>query len=61
MKFIAGFLPPRFAVIALQEILLNGNSIFHPDVLINWGLLLALSAVIFVIGVRLFKKFISPG
>jgi len=61
MKFIAGFLPPRFAVIALQEILLNGNSIFHPQVLFNWGLLLALSAVIFVIGVKLFKKFISPG
>lgn len=61
MKFIAGFLPPRFAVIALQHLTLRGNSIFHPEVLFYWGLLLALSAVIFVIGIRLFKKFISPG
>lgn len=61
MKFIARFLPPRFAVVALQHILLNGNSIFHPEVLLSWGLLLGLSAVIFAIGIRLFKKFISPG
>lgn len=58
MQIIASVLPTRFAVVALQNILLNGNSILHPDVLLSWGLLILYSAVIFVIGIKLFNKFV---
>jgi len=58
MQNIASVLPTRFAVVALQNILLNSNSILHPDVLLSWGLLTLYSAIIFVIGIKLFNKFV---
>jgi len=59
MQIIASVLPTRFAVVALQNILLNGNSILHPEVLINWGLLLLYSVVIFIIGIKFFNRFVK--
>jgi len=59
MQIIASVLPTRFAVVALQNILLNGNSILHPEVLVNWGLLLIYSVVIFIIGIKLFNRFVK--
>ncbi|MFW9867827.1 MAG: ABC transporter permease [Candidatus Thorarchaeota archaeon] len=57
MKVIAAWLPTRFAVVALQNILLNGLPLSHPDTLINLGLLALYSAIIFVIGIKAFNKF----
>lgn len=58
MQDIASVLPTRFAVIALQNILLKSNSIFHSDVLLSWGLLIIYSVIIFIIGIKLFNKFV---
>jgi len=57
MKNIAAWLPTRFAVVALQNILLNGQSLFYPETLINLGLLTLYSTIIFIIGIRAFNKF----
>ncbi len=59
MQAIASWLPPRFAVVALQNLLLNGLPLNNPETLINLGLLLLYSAVIFIIGLKLFNKFKS--
>ncbi|MBD3215449.1 MAG: ABC transporter permease subunit [Candidatus Lokiarchaeota archaeon] len=58
MQLIASVLPTRFAVVALQNILLNGNSFLTSEVLLNWGLLILYSAIIFAIGIKLFNKFV---
>ncbi|MFX1572707.1 MAG: ABC transporter permease [Promethearchaeota archaeon] len=57
MKAIAAWLPTRFAVVALQNILLNGLPLSNPETLINLGLITLYSAIIFIIGVRAFNKF----
>jgi len=57
MKAIAAWLPTRFAVVALQNLLLNGFPLTHPETLFNFGLLMLYSAVIFLIGIRAFNKF----
>ncbi|MFX1408130.1 MAG: ABC transporter permease [Promethearchaeota archaeon] len=57
MKNLAAWLPTRFAVVALQNILLNGQSLFYPETLINLGLLTLYSTIIFIIGIRAFNKF----
>jgi ABC-type Na+ efflux pump permease subunit len=57
MKAFAAWLPTRFAVVALQNLLLKGLPIFHIDTLIQWSLLILYSAIIFIIGVRSFNKF----
>jgi len=57
MKAIAAWLPTRFAVVALQNLLLNGFPLTHPETLLNFGLLMLYSAVIFLIGIRAFNKF----
>lgn len=57
MKAFAAWLPTRFAVVALQNLLLKGLPMFHIDTLIQWGLLILYSAIIFIIGIRAFNKF----
>ena len=57
MKAIAAWLPTRFAVVALQNLLLNGLPLSHPDTLLNLGLLTLYSAIILVIGIKAFNKF----
>ena len=57
MKAIAAWLPTRFAVVALQNLLLNGLPLSHPDTLLNLGLLTLYSTIILVIGIKAFSKF----
>jgi ABC-type multidrug transport system permease subunit len=57
MQSMVAWLPTRFAVVALQNLLLNGQSLFYPDTMINLGLLALYSVIIFVIGIRAFNKF----
>ena len=59
MKNIAAWLPTRFAVVALENIMVKGQSIFYPETLINLGLLTLYSAIIFVIGIKAFNKFMK--
>ncbi|MBD3198176.1 MAG: ABC transporter permease subunit [Candidatus Lokiarchaeota archaeon] len=60
MKAIASVLPTRFAVIALQNLLLNQHPIWYPETILNLGLLVIYSVIIFAIGIKLFNKFINP-
>lgn len=57
MRNFVSWLPTRFAVVALQNFLLNGQSLFYPETLLNLGLLTLYSLVIFIIGIRAFNKF----
>ena len=57
MRNFVSWLPTRFAVVALQNFLLNGQSLFYPETLLSLGLLSLYSFVIFVIGIRAFNKF----
>lgn len=59
MQNIAAWLPTRFAVVALENILVNGQSIFYPETMVNLGLLALYSVIIFVIGIKAFNKFIN--
>lgn len=59
MKAIASWLPTRFAVVALQNLLLNGLPLNNTDTLINFGLLALYSAIIFIVGIKFFNKFKS--
>lgn len=56
---VAAWLPTRFAIVALENILLNGQSILYPETMANLGLLALYSALIFVIGIKAFKKFMK--
>jgi ABC-type multidrug transport system permease subunit len=57
MQNIAAFLPTRYAVIIFQNLFLKGLPVTNPSTLLNMGLLLIYSVVIFIIGVFAFKKF----
>ena len=57
MQNIAAFLPTRYAVIIFQNLFLKGLPVTDPSTLLNMGLLLIYSIVIFIIGVFAFKKF----
>ena len=59
MQNIAAWLPIRFAIVALENILVNGQSIFYPETMVNLGLLALYSAIIFVIGIKAFNKFLK--
>ena len=59
IQSIAAWLPTRFAIVALENILLKGQSIFYPETLVNLGLLTLYSSVIFIIGMKAFKKFMK--
>jgi ABC-2 type transport system permease protein len=59
IRNIAAWLPTRFAIVALENILVNGQSIFYPETLVNLGLLALYSTLIFVIGIKAFKKFMN--
>lgn len=57
MKAVAAWIPTRFAVIALQNLLLNGQPLFYFETLLNLGLLALYSTIIFLIGIKYFNKF----
>jgi ABC-type multidrug transport system permease subunit len=57
MKKIAAWLPTRFAVVALQNLLLNGLPLNNHETLLNLGFLTLYSTIIFLIGIRAFNKF----
>ena len=57
MASIASVLPTRFAVIIFQNLLLKGLPLSDPSTLLNMGLLLLYSSVIFIIGIFGFNKF----
>ncbi|MFW9950684.1 MAG: ABC transporter permease [Candidatus Thorarchaeota archaeon] len=59
MRNIAQWLPTRFAIVALENILVKGQSIFYPETMANLGLLALYSVIIFVIGIKAFKKFMK--
>lgn len=59
VQHIAAWLPTRFTIVALENILVKGQSIFYPETLMNLGLLALYSAVIFLIGIKAFKKFMN--
>lgn len=56
---VAAWLPTRFAVVALENIMVKGQSIFYPETLVNFGLLALYSTLIFLIGIQAFKKFMK--
>ena len=59
MQNVAAWLPTRFAIVALENILVKGQSIFYPETMVNLGLLALYSIIIFLIGIKAFKKFMK--
>ncbi len=59
MRSIAAWLPTRFAVVALQNLLLNGLPLNHSETLLNFGLLALYSTIILIMGIKFFSKFKS--
>jgi ABC-2 type transport system permease protein len=57
MQAIAAWLPPRFAIVALQNLLLNGQPLGYPGTLVNLGILALISTAIFIVGIKYFNKF----
>ncbi|MBY8981437.1 MAG: ABC transporter permease [Candidatus Lokiarchaeota archaeon] len=57
LQNIARVLPTRYAVLILQDLLLNGLPVSNPGILLNMGILLIYSIVLFTIGVFAFRKF----
>lgn len=57
MQDIAKLFPTRYAVLLLNDLLLNGQPLNNPDILLNLGVLCIYSLVIFIIGVLAFSKF----
>ncbi|MGQ4875560.1 MAG: ABC transporter permease [Promethearchaeia archaeon] len=59
MKAVANVLPPRFAVIIMNDLLLKGLPVSNSQIVMNLIYLLIYSAVLFVIGIKAFNKFKS--
>ncbi len=57
MQEIAKALPTRYAVLALQGVLLKGLTFNDPSILWNYGVLAIFSILLFAIGIKAFNKF----
>jgi len=57
IQLIASVLPTRYAVLIMQDLLLNGLPLFSPSILINMLILTIYSVVLFIIGIFAFRKF----
>ena len=57
MQKIVSFLPLRFAVLVLQNLLLKGLPLTYPETIESLLSLLVVSTVILLIGIKFFNKF----